>query len=77
VKSRGFRKGLPPERVVEISMQIASRLAAAHEAEIVHRDPKPSNIFVTRDGYLKILDFGLAKLKPRADPDTETAVLGG
>ena len=69
------RKGLPPERAVELAMQIAAGLAAAHEHGIVHRDLKPSNIFLTRDGYLKILDFGLAKLKPRTDPDSETAVM--
>ena len=69
------RKGLSPERAVELAMQIAAGLAAAHESGIVHRDLKPSNIFVTRDGYLKILDFGLAKLKPRTGPDSATAVM--
>ena len=69
------RTGMPPERAVELAMQIAAGLAAAHESGIVHRDLKPSNLFVTRDGYLKILDFGLAKLKARSGPDSATAVL--
>ena len=53
---------LPQRKVIDYSVQIAKGLAAAHDRGIIHRDLKPENLFVTNDGRMKILDFGLAKL---------------
>jgi serine/threonine protein kinase len=58
------RGPLPTRKAIDYGIQIARGLAAAHEKGIIHRDLKPENLYVTKDGRAKILDFGLAKLKP-------------
>ena len=58
---------LPLRRAIDWAVQIAHGLAAAHDKGVVHRDLKPENLFVTKDGRVKILDFGLAKLAEKGD----------
>src|SRR3954469_7436650 len=62
LRERLKRGALPLRKVIDYGVQIAKGLAAAHEKGIVHRDLKPENLFLTKDGQVKILDFGLARL---------------
>ena len=72
LRSRLSTGALPVRKAIDYAVQIARGLAAAHEKGIVHRDLKPENLFVTKDGRVKILDFGLAKLKTEKDGEGQT-----
>ncbi|MGH9855119.1 MAG: protein kinase domain-containing protein, partial [Blastocatellia bacterium] len=82
IEGRTLRQSLPPagmplREALEIVTQIASALQAAHEAGITHRDIKPENVMIRPDGYVKVLDFGLAKLTEKSSPkvDKEAATM--
>ena len=66
---------MPAAQIIDFAAQLAAGLAKAHEAGIVHRDLKPENLIVSIDGFLKILDFGLAKLTVASHPDTQTQTM--
>src|SRR5882762_8836570 len=66
LRQRLTRGGMEVGEAVDVAIQVASALAAAHEAGIVHRDIKPENIMLRPDGYVKVLDFGIAKLAESA-----------
>jgi len=76
LKERIARGPLPIEDAADITGQIAEGLAKAHERRIVHRDIKPANIFITDEGLVKILDFGLAKLTDRSQLTKTGSIVG-
>lgn len=69
------RKALNHALSLDIAVQTASALTAAHEANIIHRDIKPDNVVVRPDGYIKVLDFGIAKLVENGKPQSEAATM--
>src|SRR5690349_787623 len=73
LRSRLGRGRLPWRNAVEIAASIADGLAAAHARKIVHRDLKPENLFLTSEGQVKILDFGLARRVDAGAASTDTS----
>ncbi|MCI0486417.1 MAG: protein kinase, partial [Blastocatellia bacterium] len=80
LRERMMRARLGPVEVLDVAIQVASALSAAHAARIMHRDIKPENIMLRPDGYVKVLDFGLAKLTETSpdslsvDPEADTSI---
>ena len=75
LRQRLMRGRMELREAVDVAIQVASALAAAHEAGIVHRDIKPENIMLRPDGYVKVLDFGIAKLAESAFADPSSVAV--
>src|SRR5262245_42341468 len=70
--ARSPQQRIEPPEAIDIALQIAAALSAAHEAGITHRDINPENVMTRRDGIVKVLDFGLAKLTEPAELAIDT-----
>jgi serine/threonine-protein kinase len=76
LRSRMLKESIPPAEAVEVARQVAEGLAYAHERGVVHRDIKPGNIMINKRGQVKIMDFGLARMRV-ADHKTSTGMVLG
>src|SRR5262245_16713227 len=72
-KQLSHKDSMPLNTILKIGVQVAEALSAAHQAAIIHRDIKPENVMVRRDGIVKVLDFGVAKLIPAEFVDAEAS----
>jgi serine/threonine-protein kinase len=75
LRERMRRGSLSLRETIDIALQVAAALNAAHSAGIIHRDIKPENVMIREDGYVKVLDFGLAKLLEQTTPDANAETL--